>query len=65
MEKLYHFCISIVMLLDVDKCPFKSHNDEKLLGQKIPYFNVIRVLMYFAYYTRLDIVFVVNLLSNI
>ena len=53
------------MLLDVDKCPFKSHNDEKLLGQKIPYFNVIRVLMYFAYYTRLDIVFVVNLLSNI
>jgi len=65
MDYLYHFCTSIVRLLDVDKCPFKPHNDEELLGQEIPYFNVITELMYFAYYTRLDIVCVENLLSNI
>jgi len=32
MDKLYHFCTSIVRLLDVDKCPFRPHNDEELLG---------------------------------
>ena len=65
MDKLYHFCTSIARLLDVDKCPFRPHKDEEFLGQEIPYFNVIRVVMYFAYYTQLDIVFVVNLLSKI
>ena len=62
---LYHFCTSIVRLLNVDKCPFKPRNDKELLSQEIPYFIVIRALIYFAYYTRLDIVFAVNLLSNI
>ena len=28
MDKLYHFCTSIVRLLDVDKCPVRPHNDE-------------------------------------
>ena len=32
MDKLYHFCTLIVRLLDVDKCSFKPHNDEELLG---------------------------------
>ena len=32
MDKLYHFFTSIVRLLDVDKCPFRPHNDEELLG---------------------------------
>jgi len=65
MEKLYHFCTSIVRLLDVDKCHFRPHNDEELLDQEIPYFNVIRALIYFAYYSQLDIVFAINLLSKI
>ena len=38
MNKLYHFFISIMRLLDVDKCPFKPHNDQKLFGQEISYF---------------------------
>jgi len=37
-DKLYHFCTSIVRLLDVDKCHFRPHNDEEILGQEIPYF---------------------------
>jgi len=55
-----------VRFVDVDKCPFRPHNDEELFGyKKYHIFNVIRELMYFAYCTRLDIVFAVNLLSNI
>jgi len=38
MEKLYHFCTSTMRLLNVDKRPFRPHNDEELLGQEIPYF---------------------------
>ena len=38
---------------------------KNFLVKKYHIFNAIRTLMYFVYYTRLDIVFVVNLLSNI
>jgi len=38
---------------------------KNFLVKKYHIFNVIRALMYFAYCTRLDIVFTVNLLSNI
>jgi len=38
---------------------------KKFLVKKYHIFNVKRTLMYFAYYTRLDIVIVVNLLANI
>jgi len=32
MDKLYHFYTSIVRILEVDKCTFRLHNDEELLG---------------------------------
>jgi len=38
---------------------------KNFLVKKYHIFNVIGALMYFAYYTRSDIVFVINLLSKI
>jgi len=42
-----------------------QENDEDLLGPEAPYFSGIETLMYRANYTRSNIAFAVNLLSNI
>jgi len=42
-----------------------QENSEDLLGPKISYLSVIRTIMYLGNYTRLDIIFDVNLLSKI
>ena len=53
----------IVHSLEMKKDPFRQKEDnEELLGPKVPYYNVIGVLMYLANYTRPDIAFLVNLL---
>ena len=44
--------------------PFHSKEDgEAILGPKVPYLSAIGALMYLANCTRLDIVFLVNLLA--
>ena len=51
--------------LDVKKDSFRPcENGEEFLGLEIPYLSVIGALMYFANYTRPDIVFSVNLLAR-
>jgi len=42
-----------------------QENDEDLLGLEASYLSVIKTLMYLANYTRSNIAFAVNLLSNI
>jgi len=42
-----------------------QENNEDLLGPKVSYLSVIRTLMYLGNYTRLDIIFNVNVLSKI
>jgi len=42
-----------------------QENDEDFLGLEAPYLSVIETLMYLTNYTRLDIAFVVDLLSKI
>ena len=41
-----------------------AKKNEELLGSKVPYLSVIDALIYFVNYTRLDIVFFVNLLAR-
>ena len=51
--------------LEVTKHPFRpKEENEKLLGPEVLYLSVIGALMYLANYTRLDIVFSVNLLAR-
>ena len=55
----------VVYSLDVTKDTFRPYeNDEELLGPEVPYLSVIGELMYLANYTRLDIVFSVNLFAR-
>jgi len=42
-----------------------QENGEDLLGPEAPYLSGIETLMYLANYTRSNIAFAVNLLSNI
>jgi len=42
-----------------------QENDEDLIGSEAPYLSVIETLMCLANYIRSNIVFAVNLLSNI
>ena len=52
----------IVCSLEVNKDLFHPKKDnEELLGLKVPYLSVIRMLLYLANYTLLDIAFLVNL----
>ena len=55
----------VVKSLEVTKHPFRpKEENEKLLGSEVSYLSVIGALMYPANYTRLDIVFSVNLLAR-
>jgi len=67
MDKSHPLCTPMVVRsLDVDKSSFiPTENDEELIGPEVPYLSVIRALIYLANYTRPNIAFVVNLLSNI
>ena len=42
-----------------------QENDEDFLGPEVPYLRDIGTLMYLTNYTRSNIAFAVNLLSNI
>ena len=54
-----------VRLLEIDKDPFlPKENDEELLGPEVPYLSSLGAIMYLDSHTRLDISFVVNLLSR-
>ena len=55
----------VVRSLDVKKDLFRPRaQNEEILGPEVPYLSAIGVLMYLANNTRLDIAFVVNLLSR-
>ena len=55
----------VVQFLDPKKDLFHpKEDDEKIFGPKVPYLNAIGPLLYLAQCTRLDIAFVVNLLTR-
>lgn len=57
--------LMVVRSLEVDKDPFRPNEDnEDILGPEVPYLSVIGALLYLANYTKLDIVFAVNLLAR-
>ena len=56
----------VVRPLEVDKDPFRPEEDIKdILGPKVSYLNAIGASLYLENCTRLDIAFVVNLLSRV
>ncbi|KAK9102583.1 hypothetical protein Sjap_019837 [Stephania japonica] len=57
--------VTAYLSLEVDKNPFQPHeSEEELIGSEVPYLSAIGALMYLANCTRLNIVFVVNLLAR-
>ena len=55
----------VVYSLDAKKDPFRPlKEDEEILVLKVPYLSAIGALMYLVNCTRLNIVFVVNLLAR-
>ena len=67
MDKLYPLKTPMVVRsLDImNKDQFRPQDeDEELLGTEVPYLSAIKMLMYIANCTRLDIAFAVNLLAR-
>ena len=57
--------LMMVWSLESQKDPFRPKElDKEILDLEVPYVNVIRVLMYLAQCTRLNITFAVNLLAR-
>ena len=55
----------VVRSLEVTKDSFRpKEENEELFGPEVPYLSAICALMYLANYTRLDIAFLVNLLTR-
>ena len=55
----------VVRPLDINKDPFRPHeNNEKLLGNEVPYLSDIGVLIYLANNIQPDIAFSINLLAR-
>ena len=66
MDKSYPLSsLMVVRSLEVIKDPFRRKKEnEELLSPETPYLRVTGALMYLKNYTRLDIVFSVNLLAR-
>ena len=66
MDKAYPLSIlMVVRSLDVKKDLFRLQGkDEEILGPEVSYLSTIGALIYFANCTRLDISFVVNVLTK-
>ena len=55
----------VVRSLDIDKDPFRPHEDDnELLGLEVPYLSTIGALMYLTNNTQPDMAFAVNLLAR-
>jgi hypothetical protein len=65
MDKSHQFSTSmIVRSLNVKKDNFiPREEDEEIIGLELPFLSAIGALIYLANYTRLDILFSVNLFS--
>jgi hypothetical protein len=65
MDKVYSATTPmIVRALEKDKDPFKSREEEEVLGQEYLYLNVICALMYLTNNTKSNIAFSINCLAR-
>jgi hypothetical protein len=65
MDKVYSATTPmIVRVLEKDKDPFKSREEEEVLGQEYLYLNVICALMYLTNNTKSNIAFSINCLTR-
>ena len=64
LQLIYIDCF--VRLLNVEKDPFPSHEDnEEVLGPEVSYLSAIGALMYLVNYTPSDISFATKFISKI